>query len=193
MLVTETVYLPTRRQWRAWLARHHAKKTEIWFIFYKKASGKPSVPYAEAVEEALCYGWIDATVKTLDTDRYVQRFSPRKKGSNWSAPNLDRVKRLIAAGLMTPAGAVHVPSARAAKVFRAQHTHRTTATTIAPRDLSTALRANVKAAAFWKALTPGYKRLYVRMINDAKRPETRAKRIKDTVARLARGVKHPQQ
>lgn len=191
MVITETVHVTTRRAWRAWLAKHHATKREIWLVCHKQGSGKPRVAYGDAVEEALCYGWIDSTVKTIDANRYAQRFTPRKAGSNWSAPNLDRATRLVTAGLMTSAGAVHLPSPHAAKEFRQQHARRTTAPTAAPRDLATALRANPVAAAFWRGLAPGYRRLYVRWITEAKRRETRARRLAEAVRRLARGQKQP--
>jgi len=189
MEITKTVDVRTRAAWRAWLAKHHAAKREIWLVYHKKNSGKPRVPYGEAVEEALCFGWIDSTVKTMDAGRYAQRFTPRKKGSNWSTPNLIRVRRLLAAGLMTPAGAVHLPSRKAAKAFHEKHTKRTTGTTVTPRDLGAALRKTPRAAAQWTVLTPGYKRTYIRWITDAKRPETRARRIGVTVDRIARGIK----
>lgn len=191
MDITETVSVGTRGEWRAWLAEHHATRREIWLVYYKRASGKPRVEYGDAVEEALCYGWIDSTVKPMDAERYAQRFTPRKRGSNWSQSNLDRVKRLIADGLMMPAGAAHLPSTRAAKAYRAKHEKRLTGSTTAPRDLAAALRRNAKAAAHWRVLTPGYKRIYVRWIGEAKRVETRARRVAGTVSRLARGVKHP--
>jgi uncharacterized protein YdeI (YjbR/CyaY-like superfamily) len=191
VIVTETVYAPTRAAWRAWLKAHHASKREIWLIYYKKASGKPRVPYADAVEEALCFGWIDSTLKPIDADRYAQRYSPRKKGSNWSTPNLIRVKKLVAAGLMTPAGAVHLPSAREARAFHDKHQRRLTGPTAAPRDLAAALRRNRNAGAAWKTLAPGCRRLFVRWIGDAKQSATRARRIAATVARLGRGLKHP--
>lgn len=191
MEITESVHLGTRAAWRAWLRRHYATKREIWLIYYKRGAGKPRVEYGDAVEEALCFGWIDTTVKTLDAERYAQRFTPRKSGSNWSRPNLDRVKRLVASGLMTPAGAVHLPSASAERAYRAKHELRITGPTVAPRDLSAGLKANAKAAALWKALTPGYKRLYIRWISDAKQAGTRAKRVAATVSKLAAGIKHP--
>lgn len=191
MEVTETVYVSTRAAWRAWLKRHHASKRVVWLIYYKKGSGKPRVEYADAVEEALCFGWIDSTTKTLDTERYVQRFTPRKKGSNWSGPNLERINRLVAAGQMTPAGAMHLPNARAAKEYQKQHDARTTAPTRAPKELAAALRKNPKAAAFWKALTPGYKRLYGRVVSEAKQAETRQRRALRVTGLLARGIKHP--
>ena len=191
MEITETVYVPTRAEWRAWLAKHHATKREIWLIYYKKGSGKPRVAYDDAVEEALCYGWIDSTTKAVDADRYAQRFTPRKAGSDWAMSNLIRIKRLVAAGLMTPAGAVHLPSKRAARSFEQQHHQRKAAPTAAPKDLATAIRKVAGANAFWKTLTPGYRRLYVRWIIESKQAETRARRIVRAVDALARGVKNP--
>jgi len=189
--ITESIYLPTRAKWRGWLRKHHKTRREIWLIYYKKESGKPRVAYADAVEEALCFGWIDSTLKPLDPERYAQRFSPRKPGSNWSTPNLIRVKRLVADGLMTPAGAVHLPTARAARAFHQKHARRLTAPTAAPPDFANALRANAKATATWKTLAPGYRRLYVRWVTEAKQSETRARRIRLAVQKLASGMKHP--
>jgi uncharacterized protein YdeI (YjbR/CyaY-like superfamily) len=189
--ITQSVYLSTRAAWRTWLKRHHKSKREIWLIYYKRGSGKPRVEYAEAVEEALCFGWIDSTLKPLDAHRYAQRFTPRKPGSNWSTPNLIRVKKLVAAGLMTPAGAVHLPNARETLAFHRKHRRRLTAPTSAPPDLARAFRSNARAAATWKSLAPGYRRLYWRWISDAKQPETRARRVKAAVEKLGRGVKHP--
>ena len=192
MKITESIYLPTRAKWRAWLKKHHATKNEIWLIYYKKGSGKPRVEYGDAVEEALCFGWIDSTLKPIDDQCYAQRYSPRKRGSNWSTPNLIRVKRLVADGLMTPAGAVHLPNAREAKAFHAKHQRRLTASTVAPRDLVAALRKNAKATEVWKTLTPGYKRLYVRWITDAKQAETRARRAEKIVGMMAKGQRRLQ-
>jgi uncharacterized protein YdeI (YjbR/CyaY-like superfamily) len=191
MDITEAIYLRSRARWRAWLKANHTSKREVWLIYYKQGTGKPRVPYGDVVEEALCFGWIDTTVKTIDAERYAQRFTPRKPGSNWSASNLMRVERLVEAGLMTPAGAVHIPSPTKAKAFHAKHRKRLTGTTVAPADLARALRAHAKAAAQWTVLTPGYRRLFVRWITDAKQEATRARRIGATVAKLARGLKHP--
>src|SRR2546429_5090474 len=104
MKVGKTVYARNRREWRAWLARHHKTATEIWLIYYKKHSGKPRVSYNDAVDEALCYGWIDSTLKPIDADCYAQRFSPRRPTSRLSEMNRERVRRLIAARRMTRAG-----------------------------------------------------------------------------------------
>jgi uncharacterized protein YdeI (YjbR/CyaY-like superfamily) len=104
MKVGKTLYAKNRREWRAWLARHHKTAPEIWLIYYKKQSGRPRIPYNHAVDEALCYGWIDSILKPIDADRYAQRFSPRKRTSRLSAMNRERVRRLIAAGRMTKTG-----------------------------------------------------------------------------------------
>ena len=104
MQITKTLYVIERYEWRAWLAKHHDTEKDIWLIYYKKQSGEPRIPYNDAVEEALCFGWIDSTVKGIDENKYAQRFSPRKNGSNWSEMNKVRMRRLIEQGRMTPAG-----------------------------------------------------------------------------------------
>lgn len=104
MHVGKTFYAKTRKDWRAWLAKHHKTAPEIWLVYYKKHSGKPRIPYNDAVEEALCYGWIDSILKPIDADRYAQRFSPRRPTSRLSEMNRERVRRLIAARRMTKAG-----------------------------------------------------------------------------------------
>src|SRR5213593_2237829 len=104
MEVGTTLYVKDRRQWRSWLARHHQTAPEIWLIYYKKHSGKPRIPYNDAVEEALCYGWIDSITKPVDGSRWAQRFSPRRSTSRLSDMNRERVRRLIKAGRMTKAG-----------------------------------------------------------------------------------------
>src|SRR5437867_8654722 len=112
MEIGRTLYAKDRRQWRAWLAQHHKTAPEIWLIYYKKHSGKPRIPYNDAVEEALCYGWIDSITKPVDEDRWAQRFSPRRPSSRLSAMSRERVRRLVAARRMTKAGL-----ARLAHVF----------------------------------------------------------------------------
>lgn len=104
MKLGETLYAKNRREWRAWLSRHHKTAPEIWLIYYKKSSGKPRIPYNHAVEEALCYGWIDSLTKPVDGERWAQRFSPRRPTSRLSEMNRERVRRLIKAKRMTKAG-----------------------------------------------------------------------------------------
>ena len=104
MNIGKTLYVPTRKAWRAWLAKHHATKEEIWLVYYKLGSGKPRIPYNDAVEEALCYGWIDSILKPINREKYAQRFSPRKSTSKWSAMNNERLRRLIRKRRVTRAG-----------------------------------------------------------------------------------------
>ena len=104
MKLGKTLYAKNRKEWRAWLAKHHKTAPEIWLIYYKKESGKPRVPYNDAVEEALCYGWIDSLLKPIDARKYAQRYSPRRKTSNLSDMNRERVRRLVKSGRMTKAG-----------------------------------------------------------------------------------------
>lgn len=104
MKVGKTLYAKNRKEWRAWLAKNHKNAREIWLIYYKKASGKPRIPYNDAVEEALCYGWIDSILKPIDEKKYAQRYSPRKKTSKLSDMNRERMSRLIKSGRMTKAG-----------------------------------------------------------------------------------------
>ena len=109
MEIGETLYVTTREEFRKWLEKNHAAKKEIWLVQYKKDTGKPSLPYLEAVEEALCFGWIDGFEKGMDAERYTTHFSPRRPKSNWTEANKERARRLIAAGRMTEAGRLMLP------------------------------------------------------------------------------------
>jgi len=109
MEIGETLYVTTREQFRAWLEKHHASKKEIWLINYKKATGRPSIPYVDAVEEAICFGWIDGLEKSMDAERYALRFSPRRPKSNWTETNKERARRMIAEGKMEKAGLAALP------------------------------------------------------------------------------------
>ena len=109
MEITETLYVSTRDEWRKWLSEYHATKKEIWLISYAKNDSKPSILYLHAVEEALCFGWIDGIAKKIDSDGTAQRFTPRRPKSNWSALNKERARRLIQNGKMTEAGLKVLP------------------------------------------------------------------------------------
>lgn len=167
-----------RERWRAWLDKNHAKSPGVWLVFYKKSSGKPTVKYDEAVEEALCYGWIDSLMKPVDAERYRQLFTPRKSKSRWSKPNKDRVKKMIAAGRMTDAGMKKI---RAAKKDGSWTTMDAVDAMTMPPDLRKALAKNKKARSNFDAMPPGRKRLLYGWIHSAKRPETRQRRIAETV------------
>lgn len=110
MEIGETLYVTTREELRDWLVKNHKNKKEIWLIQYKKAAKKPSINYVEAVEEAICFGWIDSLEKSMDSERYAIRFSPRRPKSNWTNTNKDRARRMIAEGKMTKAGQGTLPS-----------------------------------------------------------------------------------
>lgn len=110
MEIGETLYVTTRREFRRWLELHHAASREIWLVQYKKATGKPSLPYVDAVEEAICFGWIDGLEKSMDSERYALRFSPRRPRSNWTQTNRERARQMIALGKMTEAGLASLPA-----------------------------------------------------------------------------------
>jgi uncharacterized protein YdeI (YjbR/CyaY-like superfamily) len=110
MEITETLFVQSRQEWRAWLAQHHQDRKEIWLIYYKKSSGKTNITYDESVEEALCFGWIDGTNKGIDNEKYAGRFTPRRPKSPWSASNRERVARLLSEGRMTEAGLAVLPA-----------------------------------------------------------------------------------
>lgn len=109
MEIGETLYATTRADFRTWLEANHRGKSEIWLINYKKATGKPTIPYVEAVEEAICFGWIDGFEKSMDAERYATRFTPRRPKSNWTETNKERARRMIAGGKMTAAGYASLP------------------------------------------------------------------------------------
>ena len=110
MEIGETLYVTKPADFRKWLSKNHAAKTEIWLIQYKKATHKPSIDYVRAVEEAICFGWIDSFEKGMDAERYATRFTPRRPRSNWTETNRDRARQLIAAGRMTEAGRKTLPA-----------------------------------------------------------------------------------
>jgi uncharacterized protein YdeI (YjbR/CyaY-like superfamily) len=110
MEIGETLYLTSRAEFRKWLARNHGSRKEIWLVQYKKATGKPSINYADAVEEAICFGWIDGFEKGIDTERYATRFTPRRPKSNWTETNRQRARKMITDGRMTEAGLESLPT-----------------------------------------------------------------------------------
>jgi uncharacterized protein YdeI (YjbR/CyaY-like superfamily) len=177
----------TRAAWRAWFVKNHAKASEIWLVYYKKASGKPGIDYAASVEEALCFGWIDGIKKRIDDDRYTHRFTPRRPGSRWSPRNVERARQLVAAGKMMPAGLTafrerqsYDPRAMAARAMKEIPL---------PPEVETALRASPSAWANFTALAPSHRKRYVGWLRSAKRPETLMKRVAEAVALLEQNAK----
>jgi len=159
MKIGKTFYAKDRKAWRKWLEKHHEKDKEIWLIYYKQHTGKPRVPYGEAVEEALCFGWIDSTVKTIDANRFAQRFSPRKSKSAWSQPNIERMKRLKKQGLMTPAGlaAFQMKNGRSQKKNEISE------------DILKALKADKEVWKNFQKFPESYKRIRVAYIESQRR------------------------
>jgi uncharacterized protein YdeI (YjbR/CyaY-like superfamily) len=182
----EQFYAKDRQEWREWLAKNHATAPGIWLIYYKKGSGKPRVAYADAVEEALCFGWIDSLANTLDAERSIQLFTPRKPKSPWSKLNKTRVEKLIAQGLMTPAGLEKIEAAKKNGLWSAFDA---VEDLIIPPDLTEALAANDTARTYFEAFSNSSKKAILWWIESAKRPETRAKRIEETVRLAAQNLK----
>lgn len=178
---SNSIHPLTRAEWRAWLEQNWTRTEGIWLISYKKDTGKPRFDYDEAVEEALCFGWIDSKPNKLDAERSLLWFAPRKPGTGWSKPNKDRVKKLIAAGLMTPAGLAKIEAAKQDGSWNALDA--VEALEI-PSDLAEALASYVSAAANFDAFPRSVKRGILEWIVSAKKPETRAQRVAET-ARLA--------
>jgi uncharacterized protein YdeI (YjbR/CyaY-like superfamily) len=176
-----SVHPPTRAAWREWLATNVERKEGVWLISYKKASGQPSIPYEDLVEEALCFGWIDSTAKGLDQDRAMLWFAPRKPRTGWSRPNKQRVERLLAAGLMAEAGLRKI---EAAKQDGSWTLLDSVEALEIPADLGEALDRYPPARVHFEAFPRSVKRSILEWIVIAKTLPTRQKRIEAT-AQLA--------
>lgn len=169
----ETFYAKNRAEWRAWLRKNGRTAGEVWLLYYKKGSGKPRVAYDEAVEEALCFGWIDGKIKRIDEACYAQRFTPRKPKSPWSQSNIDRVQELIAAGKMTPDGL---------KAFSPERRQPAPAMpTALPKELERQFRAQTEAWENFQRFPPYYRRMTARWVASAKRDETRLERLRKLI------------
>ena len=175
----------TPEAWEAWLAEHHAASDGVWIRFAKKGSGVPTVRYAEALDAALCFGWIDGQTKSVDETWYLQRFTPRRKRSMWSKRNREKVAALIEAGRMQPAGLAEIERAKADGRWDAAYDSPSKAKV--PEDLQAALDASPAAAEAFGALNGVNRYAILHRVQTAKKPETRARRIAQFVAMLERG------
>ena len=182
----EVVEPVDRAAWRAWLEARHADSPSIWLLFHKQSSGRTGVSYEEAVEEALCFGWIDSRRNTLDEHRYIQLFAPRKPRGAWSRINKERIERLVAAGLMAPAGAAAIA---AAKANGSWSTYDAAEDLLVPGDLSAALAADPEAQRQFDAFSPSSRKAILFWIASARRAPTREKRIAETVRLAAQGIR----
>jgi uncharacterized protein YdeI (YjbR/CyaY-like superfamily) len=185
---TRQLYLTSRGDWRAWLEENHAAAKEVWLVYYKKHTGKPTIPYDDAVEEALCFGWIDGLVRSIDDERYTQRYTPRRGKSIWSESNRRRVEKMVQAGRMTEAGLAKVEEAMASGEWDKAISWNSLASTL-PTDLQEALAANRTAQKHFTNMAPSYQKQYVWWITSAKRKDTREKRIRETVRRAEQNRK----
>ena len=190
------ISLPGRRitprnqhAWRRWLTVHHAAAPEVWVVFYRKSArrrGRPTLTYGHAVEQAICFGWIDGLKQRIDDERYAHRFTPRKPNSHWSESNRERLARMRSRGLMTSAG----EEAVAASIRTGAWSQAARASAVGtPREFLAALGGDARARAGYDALAPSEQRRYGIWIGMAKREETRARRLAESLARLRRGEK----
>ena len=177
----------TREDFRNWLEHHHDKQEGLWLVYYKKHTGMPSIRYDEAVEEALCFGWIDSKIQTIDELRYKQVFTPRKPRSVWSELNKKRVEKMIDAGMMTSAGMKSIETSK--KNGQWQRSYGNRKSQCIPQDLRSALQQNPQAWENFNNFAPSYRANYIAWINAAKRAETIAKRVDMVVERSAKNLK----
>jgi uncharacterized protein YdeI (YjbR/CyaY-like superfamily) len=177
----KTLYVTSREEWRAWLTEHYQSETEVWLVYYKKHTGRPRISYDHAVEEALCFGWIDSIAKRMDDEKFAQKFTPRRDCTKWSALNKRRVRKLIREGLMTEAGLAKIDLAMLGEEAQAKQSK---GDLDIPRFVKQALMANAKAWENFRNLTPSRRRPYVQLILDAKKEETRERRLREVTSLL---------
>jgi uncharacterized protein YdeI (YjbR/CyaY-like superfamily) len=180
----EALEVPDREAWRAWLAAESASSPGVWLAVGKKGGHRTSLTYEEAVEEALCFGWIDGLVRSLDAERMSLRFTPRRKGGTWSASNKERVARLLAEGRIAASGLAAIETARADGSWdRLADSDKL----IMPSDLASAMAGKRAARRVFDTLTASRKKMILSWVTSAKRSETRARRIAETLAALGEG------
>lgn len=177
----------SRQEWRSWLEVNNSRAREVWVVYYNKDSGKPSVSYRESLEEALCFGWIDGIRKRIDSERYANRFTPRRVGSKWSLFNIKLAARLIEEGRMTETGLM-------AFKLRTEYDKgiqevRNSKEVQLPPELEKEIRANEKAWRNFQNMAPSYQKQYAMWLLSARRPETREKRLKEAMELLEKNRK----
>jgi uncharacterized protein YdeI (YjbR/CyaY-like superfamily) len=182
------VFVEDRATWRAWLAANHARSTGAWLVTWRARSGKQGLPYEEAVEEALCFGWVDGTAGTVDDERGKLYFAPRKPNSGWAATNKARVERLIADGRMAPPGLAAIERAKANGSWELLDSVERLEV---PPDLEAALKALPSAATNFAAFPPSTRKQALMSLVLARRPETRAERVRRIAEAAARNERYP--
>ena len=184
----DELYIQTRSEWRKWLSKNHKISKGVWLVFYKKETGIPSLDYDAAVEEALCFGWIDSLVKKIDEKKYARKLTPRNSKSIWSELNKKRVAKMIKEGRMTKAGLVKIEIAKQ-NGFWNKELKSIEISYDTPEDFITALARNKKAKENFNKIPPSHKKRYYMWINIAKKKETRERRIKDSIVLLSNNKK----
>jgi uncharacterized protein YdeI (YjbR/CyaY-like superfamily) len=179
----KTLLVRTLAQWRAWLTKHHASESEVWLVFHKQHTGVASIDYHDALDEALCFGWVDSLVKRLDDRRFARKFTPRRPDSRWSDVNRKRYAVLASEGRLQAPGIARAPTGRgsAARPPRLELPARL------PAYIRSALGKNKKAARHFEALPPEQRRRYFAWIESAKREETKLRRLEEAIRLLASG------
>ncbi len=183
--MSEPIFFESPEAFYAWLEENHETESEVYVGFYKQATGKRAMSWSEAVDQALCFGWIDSRANAIDDERYMQRFTPRKPGSNWSKINVEKVARLKEEGKMRPAGLAAFEQRRDDKTgvysFERENAE-------LPPEYEQRLRANAAAAEYWDAKAPWYRRTATHWVMSAKREETRERRLGQLIEDSANGV-----
>jgi uncharacterized protein YdeI (YjbR/CyaY-like superfamily) len=178
----KTLDVQTLEQWRRWLTDHHDAESEVWLVFHKRHTGRPSIAYEDALDEALCFGWVDSLIKRLDDARYARKFTPRKPDSKWSAVNRKHYARLKASGRLKPPGLNRAPTDRS-------YDARPAAASTIPDYIQEALERNPAGWRNFQNLAPSYRRKYIGWIDSAKQQETKMRRLQQAIQLLAAGEK----
>ncbi len=176
----QAIFFESPADWRAWLEEHHGSKTELWLGFWKKHTGHDGLTYDEAVEQALCFGWIDGVLNRIDGERHCIRFTPRRPGSNWSRVNVEKVADLERRGLMTEAGRAAHEAGRSDP--RGRYSYENDEEVALDPEYEAQLAASPSASAFFESQSPSYRRTVRHWVMSAKRPETRDRRMAQLVA-----------
>jgi len=181
----EPIFFESPEAFYDWLEEHHEAESEVYVGYWKKHTGKPSLTWSQAVDQALCFGWIDGRVNRIDDDRHMQRFTPRKPGSNWSNVNVEKMKALTEAGLVKPAGQAAYERRRDDKTGVYAFERKEDA--VLPPEMEERFRANTSAWEFFQSQAPWYRRTAIHLVTSAKKPETREKRLNQLIEDSAAG------
>ena len=175
----KTLDVQTLEEWRSWLADHHGSESEVWLVFHKRHTGRSSIAYQDALDEALCFGWVDSLIKRLDDARYARKFTPRKPDSKWSTVNRKHYARLKATGRLKPPGLNRAPTDR---TYPARPS-----SSMIPEYIQQSLQRNPTAWRHFEGLAPSHRRNYIGWIDAAKKQETKMRRLQEAISMLAAG------